>query len=151
MSEPLAYHLTWQTYGSWLPGDARGWVKGGKYGIRGPQPFLEDYARRSLKHAAVALDGEQRGIVEWTVREHCRIRQWILHAVNPRSTHVHVVVTTPIDPNQAMGQLKAWCSRRLSESTTNAPERWWASGGSTKWINDERYLEEAIKYVLERQ
>jgi hypothetical protein len=26
MDEPLAYFLTWTTYGSWLPGDERGWV-----------------------------------------------------------------------------------------------------------------------------
>ena len=25
MSWPLAYHITWTTYGSWLPGDPRGW------------------------------------------------------------------------------------------------------------------------------
>jgi hypothetical protein len=27
MDEPLAYFLTWTTYGSWLPGDERGWVE----------------------------------------------------------------------------------------------------------------------------
>jgi hypothetical protein len=26
MDEPLAYFLTWTAYGSWLPGDERGWV-----------------------------------------------------------------------------------------------------------------------------
>jgi hypothetical protein len=26
MNEPLAYYLTWTTYGTWLPGDERGWV-----------------------------------------------------------------------------------------------------------------------------
>ena len=25
--EPLAYFLTWPTYGTWLPGDERGWVE----------------------------------------------------------------------------------------------------------------------------
>ena len=27
MPEPIAYFLTWTTYGSWLPGDQRGWVQ----------------------------------------------------------------------------------------------------------------------------
>jgi hypothetical protein len=26
---PIAYHLTWTTYGTWLPGDSRGWVQSG--------------------------------------------------------------------------------------------------------------------------
>ncbi len=26
MPEPLAYFLTWSTYGTWLPGDERGWI-----------------------------------------------------------------------------------------------------------------------------
>jgi hypothetical protein len=35
--EPLAYFLTWTTYGSWLPGDQRGWVaKPGQF--RAPDP-----------------------------------------------------------------------------------------------------------------
>ena len=25
--EPLAYFLTWTTYGTWLPGDERGWSR----------------------------------------------------------------------------------------------------------------------------
>ncbi len=27
MPEALAYFLTWTTYGTWLPGDERGWVQ----------------------------------------------------------------------------------------------------------------------------
>ena len=27
LGEPLAFFLTWTTYGSWLPGDERGWVE----------------------------------------------------------------------------------------------------------------------------
>jgi hypothetical protein len=27
MDDPIGYFLTWVTYGTWLPGDARGWVE----------------------------------------------------------------------------------------------------------------------------
>ena len=27
MPDPLAYFITWATYGTWLPGDERGWVE----------------------------------------------------------------------------------------------------------------------------
>jgi hypothetical protein len=34
MSKPLAYFISWTTYGSWLPGDERGWVEKGTEGIQ---------------------------------------------------------------------------------------------------------------------
>ena len=30
LGEPLAYFLTWTTYGTWLPGDERGWNRKGE-------------------------------------------------------------------------------------------------------------------------
>ena len=27
LPDPLAYFLTWSTYGTWLPGDERGWIE----------------------------------------------------------------------------------------------------------------------------
>jgi hypothetical protein len=59
MSEPLAYFLTWTTYGTWLPGDSRGWVnrhrKGGVI-VEAPCPALESYARGLMKDPPVVLD-----------------------------------------------------------------------------------------------
>ena len=151
MSDPIAYHITWRTHGSWLPGDSRGWVKHNILGIQEASPGLEAHARGLTDGGEIVLTQGQRVIVEATIREHCRIRQWVLHAINVRSNHVHVVVSANIDPNRVMAQFKAWCSRRLNEATENPPAKWWAGHGSTKWINDERYLEEAVRYVLEGQ
>jgi REP element-mobilizing transposase RayT len=152
MSEPLAYLITWTTYGTWLPGDGRGWVAKGAAGIQAADPARKSAARASLVESPVGLDPEQRALVEATIRAHCDLRRWSLHAVNARSNHVHVVVTVPAtDPTKVMDQFKAWCSRRLNERAEKAPERWWTRHGSTKWINDDAYLQNAIRYVLERQ
>ena len=51
---PLAYFLTWTTYGSWLPGDERGWVDG-RGGMHLAEPSRAVAARRSMKEAAVFL------------------------------------------------------------------------------------------------
>jgi REP element-mobilizing transposase RayT len=111
----------------------------------------------------VLLDDSQRQVVERTIHEHCRIRQWHLHAVNVRSNHVHVVVTADLAPEQVLSQLKAWCARRLSEQaglveqntsvdhSRDGKKRWWTEHGSTKWINDDGHLLNAIRYVNERQ
>ena len=56
----LAYHLTWTTYGTWLPGDARGWVKWGEVGVKLPDPQQERDARRRMVESAVVLTDDQR-------------------------------------------------------------------------------------------
>lgn len=74
MDEPLAYFLTWTTYGSWLPGDERGWVdKPGQ--IREPDADRREAARRLMTEDELTLDNAQRSIVESTIEDHCRIRR----------------------------------------------------------------------------
>jgi REP element-mobilizing transposase RayT len=151
MEAPLAYFITWTTYGTWLPGDARGWVEKGVAGVQGPDPDKCDEAQVHLKTEPVVLDVQQRAIVDRTIREHCEIRGWQLHAVNVRGNHVHVVVTADREPEEVMNQFKAWCSRRLNEAKGVVGKRWWTKHGSTKWINDEGYLHNAVHYVEEGQ
>src|SRR3954470_6743642 len=89
--EPLAYFLTWTTYGTWLPGDERGWVaKPGE--PRPPDARLEQVCESLLTEPPLFLEPGQRQVVESTIAEHCRIRGWHLHAVAGRTNHVHVVV-----------------------------------------------------------
>jgi REP element-mobilizing transposase RayT len=125
--EPLAYFLTWTSYGTWLPGDERGWVaKPGAF--RKPNPELQEAARQLMTEPELILDNEQRRIVEQTIADHCRIRHWHLHVVNVRTNHVHVVVTANgRDPEDVLNQFKAWCTRKLKEhalreSETRKPE-----------------------------
>jgi REP element-mobilizing transposase RayT len=152
MSEPLAYLITWTTHGTWLPGDERGWVQKYVPGVQAGDPARLGEAQQKMDKPPIVLDAEQRALVETTVRAHCDIRRWLLHALNARSNHVHVVVTAPeTDPAKVMDQFKAWCSRRLNERAGHAQEHWWTRHGSTKWINDESYLQNAIRYVLEGQ
>ena len=119
-----------------------------------PQPRLESYAKKLLKTDPVFLTQEHRDVVEATIRGHCEIRGWELHAVNARSNHVHVVVTADIHPRRVLEQLKVWCTRKLNQSFRSdgaAPERWWTEGGSKRWINDQQHLENVIRYVAEAQ
>ncbi len=94
MNDPLAYFITWTTYGSWLPGDERGWVvKPGHF--MAPEQQREVRARALMTDVELTLDREQRELVEQTVADHCRHRGWYLHRVSCRTQHVHVVVTAP--------------------------------------------------------
>lgn len=115
--------------------------------------------RKRMVESAVFLSSEQRTIVEQTIRDHCRIRGWGLHAVNVLTNHVHVVVTAEHDPVAVRDQFKAWCSRKLSDAAglvvpigKRAGRRhWFTEGGHVESIEDEKYLSNAITYVLHGQ
>ncbi len=92
MTDPVAYFLTWTTYGTWLPGDARGWTDSAGR-LREPDAEAHGRAVSLLTHEPVTLTQDHRTVVEDTVRRHCTVRRWHLHAVHTGATHVHVVVT----------------------------------------------------------
>jgi len=163
MPAPLAYFLTWPTYGSWLPGDERGWVEY-RHGWKLPDPIRKLEAAARMTEDACILDAEQRKLVERTITEHCRIRGWELYAVNCRTNHVHIVVSANRTPNLVRVQFKSWCTRRLKEleverlhrgraDDCNAAtrENWWAERGGRRFISDQKSLEAAIRYVLDGQ
>ncbi len=151
LGEPLAYFLTWTTYGTWLPGDERGWNRRGEADIQRANPLFVEVARSRMKEPEFRLSTGDRRIVEGTIRDHCRVRNWHLHAVNARSNHVHVVVTAAgYPPGTVREQFKAWCTRRLKEAGATRT-RFWAEGASCRWINHEDELEAAVRYVTEAQ
>jgi REP element-mobilizing transposase RayT len=124
-----------------------------------PDWRLEDKAREQMVEEAVVLTPSQRAIIEQTIQAHCDIRKWQLHAANARTNHVHVVVTADRDPDEVMNQLKAWCSRKLSDAAglkvsvaVKAGRRhWFTEGGDKEEIHDDEQLRNAIPYVIEGQ
>ncbi|QDT38781.1 transposase [Stratiformator vulcanicus] len=150
--EALAYLITWTTYGTWLPGDDRGWVDKGVFRIEEPQPILREDSSARLKEKPLLLSRSQRALIERTIGDHCDHRKWMLHAVNARSNHAHVVVTAAaVPPKKVREEFKAWCTRRLKSEFDAKRTNWWTEGGSGRFINDEDHLEAAIRYVRDGQ
>jgi REP element-mobilizing transposase RayT len=155
--DPIAFFFTWSTYGTWLPGDAHGWVEY-RRGFQLPDPILELECAARMTEDACRLAQHQRERVNKQVAETCAHKGWILHAVNCRSNHVHVVLTSTAHPKTIREQLKAWCTRRLKEQQVELgiPEHerrnnWWTERGSIRWLFREADLAAAIAYVLEQQ
>ncbi len=146
----LAYFSTWTTYGTWLPGDERGWFERGQ-GIQPADLMRNLEAALRMAADAVTLDLQQRCLVEKTIADHCAIRNWMLHAVNCRSNHVHVVVTAADRAIEVpREQFKAWCTRKLKERLTTR-NNWWTQRGRDLYIDDEDHLADVIAYVIEGQ
>ena len=153
---PLAYFITFHTYGTWLPGDPRGSVaiqhnlagslRAGPY-----QPRLMKSAR-SLKHAPVVLGEPERAVVVRTIQEVCQHRRWILRAAHVRTNHVHAVIGAEMTPERVMNDLKAWATRRVVEAGLRPQgTRLWVRHGSTRYLWREEAVAAACTYVVEGQ
>ena len=150
-NDPITLFITWTTYGSWMPGDSRGW-RHWKKGAQQPQPRLEAWCKNQMKEKAVFLDEDHRKIVDDVIYKHSSIRGWKLHAVSVRSNHAHVVVTViPKIGNQKFreadgikrvrDELKANGTRvlrRCNKPITN--EKVWTKGGDIEFIDTDEDL-----------
>lgn len=143
----IGYFFTWVTYGTWLPGDARGWVKY-QAGWQLPDPIRERESKLLMSEDACILTIEQRRAVETQIAETCAHRGWTLHAVNCRSNHAHVVVTADVvDPDKIRIDLKAWATRALKKQFAGGRDNWWAERGSIRYLNSDDDLEASTVYV----
>ena len=89
MGKMVGYMVTWTTYGTWLQGDKRGYVRDGK--ILPADEGLEEVNKKLQKSELFRLTPEQKRVVEEVVvKEAKRIGQEIL-ALAVCSNHIHLV------------------------------------------------------------
>jgi len=155
--------LTWTTYGTWLPGDKRGFVSNVRDG-EGPEvkhntpgtPYdarhrgLAIAAREQMAGDAVWLTVEQASPLAEQFRETAVFRGWSLLALAIMANHVHLVVGVPGDPEpeSLLRDFKSYGSRRLNGRFGKpASGTWWTASGSTRKLPDERAMSAAIRYV----
>lgn len=152
MPRPLAYHITWGTYGKRLHGDARGTVdrEHNEFGapIVGRDDDRNREERENLKFPPVTLTVPQRLFIEQITPSICERGRWthLTDAAGP--DHVHVVVHSTFDPEVIRRLLKRWIGQELSTHWPRpAGSTWWAEDGSIKWAFDEAYKANMIGYV----
>jgi len=157
MKQPIAYHITFTTYGTWLHGDGRGSVdkQHNQYwsDFVNPNAELHKKEQNNLKNPPVILDENIREIVLKAVLQVCCYRGWIAYAVHVRSNHVHIVVGGCTKPEKMMTDFKAYATRAIKGSDDNQKfiRKYWSRHGSTKYIWTKENLASAIDYVKNRQ
>ena len=162
------WFLTWTTYGTWLPGDERGFVSpkfaGDTPERRNNEPGRPyDEGRRDLRRIAenklagdpVRLTRAQAGVVRRQVEETASYRGWQLLAGAIMANHVHLVVGVPGDPDPSalLGDFKSYASRALNlwdRRSVKPKPRWWTEQGSKRRITDWDNLETVLRYVREQ-
>lgn len=158
--------LTWTTYGTWLPGDSRGFVApiqddSGQqviHNVHGTpydadMPRLRAYAQRLQKQPTVWLTVEQAEVVSQQFHETAHIRNWHLHTFAIMSNHVHLVVEVDeeVSASKLLGDFKAYTTRKLRALATTLDARFWTEKGSTRLLPDDQALENAIHYVANQK
>jgi REP element-mobilizing transposase RayT len=150
---PLAYLLTFRSYGSWLDGDSRGWVRRsrGSPSLREPHDGIWQACERLLANAPVVFDPRQRLLIHRACVHVASARGWRVRAINVRTNHVHMVVSGEATPEDMMTALKA-CSTRLlrKEHAVGAESRIWARHGSTRYLWREEAVAGACAYVRDQ-
>ncbi len=154
----IAYFITFTTYGTWLPGSAKG--KGSvdaehnEYGTPfvKPDARIEQAAREAMVQEPYVVSAAERDIVCKAIVDLARERRWLLWAVHVRTNHVHVVVSAERDPGRIMSDMKARASRDLTVAGfDNAERRRWTRHGSTRHLFHDEDVEAKIRYTLDEQ
>jgi REP element-mobilizing transposase RayT len=157
--------LTWTTYGTWLPGDRRGFVSNVadsqgnavRHNIPGTRcdkdiRGLHSFAEQQLAHEPVMLERDQASALADQFRETAQYRGWNLLAAAVMRNHVHLVVRVEGDPapDTLLRDFKSYGSRRLNR-LFEPRERWWTQSGSKRKLPDSTAAATAVRYVRNQQ
>jgi len=141
----IGYMLTWTTYGSWLQGDERGWVKNGR--ILQPDNKLYLTNKQKLKRTPVKLKESQKRLVkEIILAESKRINQKI-YTITICSDHIHIVAEPCLESiSQIVQRYKRVSTYTLQKNGFNG--KVWTKGYDKRYCFSVKDLRIRIDYVL---
>jgi REP element-mobilizing transposase RayT len=163
--QSFALHITWTCYGTWLPGDPRGYVsntllpKGGfvpKQNVPDTAFAADDantylHAQRLQKSPTIHLSTDHALIAAHAIVEAARARTWLILRAALMANHIHVVIADcPTDGAFVRRVLKGVSDTKLRKAFPGQG-RWWTKGGSDRYKNTPRAIEAAIDYVANQE
>jgi len=153
---PIAYLITFRTYGTWLHGDARGAIDKKHNNFGGPRAdsniILEQQNAMALKSEPFVMNASSRQAVEAAIREVCEFRAWKLYAAHVGVNHVHAVTSAHASSDKVLLDLKAYSTRRLrNEGFWTFDHSPWVDKGSKRKLWNEDHIYYACEYVINGQ
>jgi REP element-mobilizing transposase RayT len=145
MAKTIGYTITFTTYGTWLQGDAKGFVTEGE--VRGENIALKKSNIGNLKGAAaVRLGQREKEIVRNAIIEAAKRFEQEILAIAAYSNHVHIVceyVDVPI--NVIAGYYKN--AGRVALQKKGFKERVWTKGFDRRFCFSEKELKVRVNYI----
>ena len=144
MKKLIGYMVTWTTYGTWLQGDERGYVKDGK--ILEKNDELNLINQKLQKYPAFKLNSEQKQIVKKAVLEEAQRINHKIFAIAVYSNHLHIVAGVSEESiEQTVHRYKY--SATLALRKFGKEKRIWSKGFDKRFCFTNEELERKIKYV----
>ena len=151
-SFPLAYHITLHTYGSWLPGDPRGWHHRGDGARAVERPgssALHGISRELQRDPTVMLTAVMMVVVVESIVGLARVRNWRLSAAAAVPSHLHAVIGAPLLGLTVIAEIREASARLLDERGLHDPaRRLWSEGGHFSVVQTVAQLMRATEYVV---
>lgn len=154
--EPLAFHITFGTYGTRLHGGERPTVDR-RHNTPG-EPFLglepprEGWERSQMRSEPVRLTREQQRFAEQEIPALCEQGGWTYHVVGAGPDHVHVLLSAGAEGKTIRRLLKRWLGQALSQRWPRPSEHpWWAEGGSVKYVWNPAQFDRVLEYVARQR
>jgi hypothetical protein len=131
--------VTTTSFGSWLPGDVRGYVERGR--ILPPAPALAAYAKSKLKGSPVAFKDQEQDILFEALTAAALEFGYRLSDVVVEATHLHWIIAHGDDAEAMVGRLKTRLRQRLNRG------RIWTAGYCARELTNLNALDAARAYL----
>ncbi len=144
MRTVIGYMLTWTTYGTWLQGDRRGYVKDGE--VLEGDPVLEAVNRESMGGGAVRFGAREKAVVREAIIRAASMLGQRVYAVAVCSNHVHLVVgSTTTKVGEAARLYKSAGTKAVRKLGREG--RIWTKGYDKRFCYNEVDLAARVEYV----
>lgn len=144
MVRTLGYMITFTTYGTWLQGDERGYVKEGK--IYPANKALMQSNKQLQLQDAILLSTAERQLVREAIINEAKTRGQKIYAISVQPNHVHIVVDYTQEPLSKIVALYKSTSR-LALRALERTGKVWTRGYDKRFCFTEDDLRRRIKYV----
>jgi REP element-mobilizing transposase RayT len=144
MAKTLGYMITWTTYGTWLQGDQRGYVKNGN--ILPGNTRLVEANKKLQSQETVKLSKIQQQLVRQAILKEAVLQGQHIYTLAVKPTHVHIVaqyIPQPISKVVAYYKKAA----RLALKNVGHNGRLWTRGYDKRFCFDQKNLDRRVKYV----
>ncbi len=136
--------VTWTTYGAWLQGDRRGYVKNGR--VLPGDERIKTANRKLQRYETITLTKEEREIIRLTILAEATALGHAIHAIAVCSNHVHFVAEPcEYSIEQAVSRYKNKSMFALRKS--GRPARLWTKGFDKRFCFTPVQLAARIAYV----
>lgn len=144
MARMIGFMATWTTYGTWLQGDKRGYVKNGT--VLEANAELEKHNKKLLQHIEVNTPKHLRSTVKNAILQEAKELGQKVYAIAVCNNHVHIIV-------ESIGK-RCWYSvGRFKRAATKALKECgfsnilWTKEFDKRYCYHQHELDTKIKYV----